>query len=93
MGLETSFLDAVNNILYMMMIITVNLGIVNLLPLPALDGGRFFFMLIEVIARRPIPQKYEAWIHAAGFFILLGFIVVITFNDIVRLVTGSGIGG
>lgn len=92
-GLETSFLDAVNNILYMMMIITVNLGIVNLLPLPALDGGRFFFMLIEVIARRPVPQKYEAWIHAAGFLILLGFIVVITFNDIVRLVTGSGIGG
>ena len=93
MGLETSFLDAVNNILYMMMIITVNLGIVNLLPLPALDGGRFFFMLIEVIARRPVPAKYEGWIHAAGFLILLGFIVVVTFNDIVRLVTGSGIGG
>ena len=92
-GLETSFLDAVNNILYMMMIITVNLGIVNLLPLPALDGGRFFFMVIEVIARRPVPQKYEAWIHAAGFIILLGFIVVITFNDIIRLATGSGIGG
>ena len=92
-GLETSFLDAVNNILYMMMIITVNLGIVNLLPLPALDGGRFLFMVIEVIARRPVPQKYEAWVHAAGFLILLGFIAVITFNDIVRLVTGSGIGG
>lgn len=92
-GLETGFMDAVYNIVYMMMIITVNLGIVNLLPLPALDGGRFFFMLIEVIARRPVPQKYEAWIHAAGFLILLGFIVVITFNDIVRLVTGTGFGG
>lgn len=93
MGLETSFLDAVNNILYMMMIITVNLGIVNLLPLPALDGGRFLFMLIEVIARRPVPAKYEGWIHAAGFLLLLVFIVIITFNDIVRLATGSGIGG
>lgn len=92
-GLETSFLDAVNNIVYMMMIITVNLGIVNLLPLPALDGGRFLFMLIEVIIRRPIPQKYEGWVHAAGFIILLGFIVVITLNDIVRIVTGAGFGG
>ena len=92
-GLETSFLDAVNNILYMMMIITVNLGIVNLLPLPALDGGRFLFMVIEVVIRRPVPQKYEGWVHAAGFILLLGFIAVITINDIARLVTGSGFGG
>ena len=93
MGLQTSFLDAVNNILYMMMIITVNLGIVNLLPLPALDGGRFLFMVIEVIIRRPVPPKYEGWIHAAGFLILLGFIIVVTFNDIIRLATGQGFGG
>ncbi len=92
-GLKTSFLDAVNNILYMMMIITVNLGIVNLLPLPALDGGRFLFMVIEVIMRKPVPQKYEGWVHAAGFILLLGFIAVITMNDIVRLITGTGIGG
>ncbi len=92
-GLESSFGDAVNNILYMMMIITVNLGIVNLLPFPALDGGRFLFMLIELIRRKPIPAKYEGWINAAGFLVLIGFIIVVTFNDIVRLVTGSGIGG
>lgn len=93
MGLESSFLDAVNNILYMMMIITVNLGIVNLLPLPALDGGRFLFMLIELVRRKPVPAKYEGWIHAAGLLILLGFILVVTFNDILRIATGSGIGG
>lgn len=92
-GLQTSFVDAVDNILYMMMIITVNLGIVNLLPLPALDGGRFLFMVIEVIMRKPVPAKYEGWVHAAGFILLLGFIAVITLNDIVRLITGSGIGG
>ncbi len=91
-GLKTGFLDAVNNILYMMMIITVNLGIVNLMPLPALDGGRFFFMVIELIAGRPVPQKYEAWVHAAGFIILLGFIAVITVKDIVTLASGKGIG-
>ncbi len=92
-GLESSFGDAVNNILYMLMIITVNLGIVNVLPLPALDGGRFVFMLIELIIRKPVPQKYEAWVHAAGFILLLGFIAVITINDIVRIATGTGIGG
>ncbi|MBQ1546478.1 MAG: RIP metalloprotease RseP [Clostridia bacterium] len=92
-GLETGFIDAVDNILYMMMIITVNLGIVNLLPLPALDGGRFFFMVIEVIMRKPVPAKYEGWVHAAGFAILLGFIAVITLNDIIRIVTGAGFGG
>ena len=92
-GLETGFVDAVNNILYMMMIITVNLGIVNLLPLPALDGGRFLFMVIEVIMRKPVPPRYEGWVHAAGFVILLGFIAVITINDIIRIVTGTGFGG
>lgn len=93
MGLEKSFLDAVNNILYMMMIITVNLGIVNLLPLPALDGGRFLFMLIEFVRRKPVPAKYEGWVHAVGFLILLGFIAIVTVNDIVRVASGSGIGG
>lgn len=93
MGLETSFLDAVNNILFMMMIITVNLGIVNLLPLPALDGGRFLFMLIELVRRKPVPAKYEGLVHAIGFIILLGFIGIVTLNDIIRLATGSGIGG
>ena len=91
-GLETGFGDAVYNIVYMLMIITVNLGIVNLLPLPALDGGRFLFMLVEVIIRRPVPQKYEGYVHAAGFIILLGFIAIITINDIVRIINGTGFG-
>lgn len=92
MGLQSSFLDAVNNILYMMMIITVNLGIVNLLPLPALDGGRFLFMLIELVRRKPVPAKYEGWVHAVGFLILLGFIAIVTVNDIIRVAGGSGMG-
>ncbi len=92
-GLESSFGDAVNNILYMMMIITVNLGIVNLLPLPALDGGRLVFLILEGIRRKPVNPKYEGWIHAAGFAILIAFMVLITFGDILRLATGKGIGG
>ena len=87
-GLESSFLDAVNNIVYIMLIISVNLGIMNLLPLPALDGGRLVFLLVELIFRKPVPQKYEGWVHAAGMVLLLGLMVVVTFNDILRIVRG-----
>ena len=72
-----------------MVIITMNLGIVNLLPLPALDGGRLVFLLLEAIRRKPVPAKYEGWVHTAGFVLLMILMVVITFNDIMRLVTGG----
>ncbi|MBQ7102312.1 MAG: site-2 protease family protein, partial [Clostridia bacterium] len=54
-----------------MAFISINIGVFNLLPIPALDGGRLFFMLIEMIFRKPVPQKYESWIHAAGLVLLL----------------------
>ena len=91
-GLEQGFLQAFNNILYMMMVISVNLGVVNLLPLPALDGGRLIFLIIEGVRRKPINPKYEGWINAAGFVLLMALMVIVTFSDIMRLVTGSGIG-
>lgn len=91
-GLEHSFLDAFNNILFMMMVITVNLGIFNMLPIPALDGGRLVFLIIEAIRRKPVPQKYEGVVHGVGFALLMVFMVAVTFNDIWRLITGAGIG-
>lgn len=91
-GLEINFVQAINNILTMMVVITVNLGIFNLLPLPALDGGRFVFLIIEAIRRKPIDQKYEGWVHAAGFAILLIFMAIVTISDILRLTTGKGLG-
>lgn len=63
-------------------LIAINLGIFNLLPIPALDGGRLFFILIEMIFRRPIPQKYEKWIHAVGMVLLLLLMLLITVKDI-----------
>ena len=87
-GLAQGFAQAVNNILLMMVMLTVNLGIVNLLPLPALDGGRLLFLIWEGVTRKPVPQKYEGYVHAAGFVLLLGLMVVIAFNDILRIVTG-----
>ena len=72
-------------LLTMMSLITINIGIFNLLPLPALDGGRLFFLFIELIRRKPINQKYEAWVHGAGMVLLLLFMVAITFKDIYTL--------
>lgn len=66
--------------------ITINVGVFNLLPIPALDGGRIFFLLVGILFRRPIPQKYEAYINAAGMVLLLFFVGVVTFSDVMKLV-------
>ena len=71
-----------------MAFITINVGVFNLLPLPALDGGRLFFVIVEAIRRKPIPQKYEAFVHGIGIVLLLTLMVVITFNDIIKLFKG-----
>ncbi len=76
------------DILPIMALITINLGIFNLLPLPALDGGRILFILFELITRKPVPAKYESWIHAAGLILLLGLMLLITAKDIFSLITG-----
>jgi len=70
----------------MMALITINLGIFNLLPIPALDGGRLMFLLIELVRRRPINPKYEGYVHAAGFVLLIGLIIVVTLSDIIGLI-------
>ncbi len=77
--------------LFMIMaMIAINIGLFNLLPIPALDGGHLFFMLIELVIRKPIPQKYASWIHAAGLVILLGFMAIVSFGDIWKLISGIG---
>ncbi len=65
--------------------ITINIGVFNLLPLPALDGGRLFFLVVEILFRRPVPAKYEAYVHAVGLVLLLGLIAVVTFSDILKI--------
>ncbi|MBR6743283.1 MAG: RIP metalloprotease RseP [Clostridia bacterium] len=73
------------DLLPIMALITINLGIFNLLPIPALDGGRILFILFELIFRKPIPKKYEGFIHAAGLILLLGFMLIVTLKDIITL--------
>ena len=87
-GLAVGFGQALQNLVLMIIVITVNLGIVNLLPLPALDGGRLLFLIWEGITRKPVPKKYEGYIHAAGFVLLILLMVAVTFGDIRRLIFG-----
>ena len=75
-------------LLQLFVIISINLGLCNLLPLPALDGGRLIFVILEMIRRKPINPKYEAYIHAAGMIILLAFTGVIAVMDVIRLIGG-----
>ena len=81
--------QGVENVLWLMFIITLNLGIMNLLPIPALDGGRLLFLIVEAIRRKPIPPEKEGLVHGIGMVLLLGLFVVLTFHDIVRLITGG----
>lgn len=66
-------------------LITINVGIFNLLPLPALDGGRLIFLIIEAVRRKPVPAKYEGYVHTAGFALLMVLMVYITAHDIFKL--------
>ncbi len=88
---ESSVVSADWSQLFMLMaMITINIGLFNLLPIPALDGGHLFFMFIELIVRKPIPQKYVSWIHAAGLVLLLIFMAVISFSDLYKWISGIG---
>ena len=75
-------------VLNLCVMLSVNLGIVNLFPIPALDGGRLFFILIEWVRGKPIPPEKEGMVHLIGFGLLLIFVVVVTFNDVLRLIRG-----
>ena len=83
---------ALENILYFGALIAVNLAVMNLLPLPALDGGRIFFLLMNgvwaLVFRRRIDPKYESYVHIAGLVALLALMAVVTFNDLIRIFGG-----
>ena len=64
----------------------MNLGIFNLLPFPALDGGRFVFLMIEGIRRKPLPKNVEATVNAVGMLLLLGLVFVIAVKDIFTVI-------
>lgn len=73
------------NLANICILLSANLGVLNLLPLPALDGGRLLFCLIEVVRGKPMKQEYEALVHGVGLLLLLGLSVIIMFKDIWQL--------
>lgn len=87
-AIGTAAKQSLVNILPIMALITINLGLFNLLPLPALDGGRLVFILFEMLFRKPVPQKYEAMVHTIGFVLLLLLMLIITFKDVWTLIAG-----
>jgi regulator of sigma E protease len=73
------------NFITFLALISLNLGILNLFPFPALDGGRLFIIMGEMVFRRRIPDKIERYIHFAGFVFLITLIVIVTWHDIAKL--------
>lgn len=92
-GLEVNLLQAINNIILMIGVFTISCGILNLMPFPALDGGRLFFLLVEAITRKPINRKYEGMVHAVGFALLILLMLVLTVNDFWGIFSKSSTGG
>ena len=68
-----------------LVVLSINLGIMNLLPIPGLDGSRFLFMVVEAIRRKPVPPRREAMVHLTGYVLLLGLMIFFTYKDVLRL--------
>lgn len=77
--------SGISNFVYLAAFISINLGVMNLLPLPALDGGRIVFILIELVTRKKVPMKYESVIHFLGFLLLFILLIAVTFKDVAGL--------
>lgn len=82
---ESSWKDAVITYGELLVLISVNLGLFNLLPIPGLDGSRVLFLLVEGIRRKPVRQKIEAYVHLTGYVLLFGLLIVMTYKDILNI--------
>jgi regulator of sigma E protease len=81
------------NFVMLMALISINLGFINLLPIPMLDGGHLVFYLFEGIARRPVPERAMEWAFRSGLAVLLSFMIFVTLNDILSLGALKGLAG
>ncbi len=77
------------NVLRLLVLISASLGIMNLLPIPAMDGGRLVFMLIELVRGKPIAPEKEGMVHFVGLILLFGLMILLTYNDISNLIRGQ----
>ena len=77
---------SMQQLLYIVAVLSINLGVFNLIPFPALDGGRFLFLIIEGIRRKPVNKNVESYINFVGILILFAFMIFITCKDILQLI-------
>ena len=82
---RTTGWEGFQSLLALTILLTINLGVFNLFPIPALDGGRILFVLIEMVRRKPVPVEKEAIVHFAGFVLLIAFSIFIAFKDVFML--------
>jgi regulator of sigma E protease len=73
------------NVIYLVSYLSINVGVINILPFPAFDGGRIFFLIIEKIKGSPVNQKFENWCHTIGFILLMLLILYVTIHDVINL--------
>ena len=78
-------------VLWFMALLSLNLAVLNILPIPALDGGRLFFIIIELVTRKKVNPKYESYAHMVRLALLLTLMAVVTIVDITRLATGGSL--
>lgn len=83
---EYGFVTVLMTMLELVVILSINLGVMNLLPLPALDGGRLVFLLLEVVRGKPVPPEKEGFVHMAGLILFFLLMIFVMYNDIMRLV-------
>ena len=76
------------DLIYLAVVISMNLGVMNLLPLPALDGGRLLFIILEIIRGKKIPPEKEGMVHLVGLVLLLALMMVVMGNDIRKIIMG-----
>ena len=77
--------NGIKEFLYMMSLISISLGVTNLLPIPALDGGKILILIIEAIRRKPLKEQTEINIQLLGFSILIALSLYVAYNDILRI--------
>ena len=80
--------DVMLNLLNIAIFLSANLGVMNLLPFPALDGGRLVFLFIELVRGKPVDREKEGIVHLIGIVLLMVLMVFVTYNDIVRIISG-----
>ena len=83
---EYGFLTVLMTMLELVVILSINIGIMNLLPLPALDGGRLVFLILEVVRGKPVPPEKEGFVHMAGLILFFLLMLFVMYNDIMRII-------